>query len=251
MNNFIQYEYNLIEPSNLSSKIILMIGRANDKLKRFNLGIKAMKYIVKELPECKMKIISDLHKIKNLKNLIKFLKLEKNVIFVGYSSTPEIYFKNASLHIFPSISESFGLALGETKVYGIPSILVGIDYISIAKGGTIIIYKDDEKLIAKEAIKILKNDKLRKKLGKEARESMKKFNSKILLKRWIKVLLSIYNGYEYYIKIKQNDKKISELNAITTLKRQFKLLRKRNSKFKNIRVKDFLNFTFVKNLKNF
>ena len=125
-----------------------------------------------------------------LKNLVKFSKLEKNVKFVGYTPIPEIYFKNSSLHIFPSISESFGLVLAETKIYGIPNILVGIDYISLAEGGTIILYKDDEKLIAKEALKILKNEKLRKKLGKEARESMKKFNNKSLFKRWINNLFT-------------------------------------------------------------
>ena len=227
MNNFIQYEYNLIVPSNLSSKTILMIGRAKDKLKRLELGIKAMKYIIKEIPECEMKIISDLNGIKHLKNLIKFLKLEKSVKFVGYTSTPEIYFKNSSLHIFPSISESFGLVLAETKIYGIPNILVGLDYISLAKGGTIIIYKEDEKLIAKEAIKILKNEKLRKKLGKEARESMKKFNNKNLLKRWIKVLLSIFNGYKFFQKLKLKDKKISKLNALNILKNQFKIIKKK------------------------
>jgi hypothetical protein len=39
MNNFITYEYDLVIPSNLSSKIILMIGRADNRLKRFELGI--------------------------------------------------------------------------------------------------------------------------------------------------------------------------------------------------------------------
>ena len=249
-NNFIQYEYNLIKPSNLSSKTILMIGRASDKFKRHELGIKAMQYIIKELPECEMKIISDLHGIKNLKNLVKFSKLEKNVKFVGYTSTPEIYFKNSSLHIFPSISESFGLVLAETKIYGIPNILVGIDYISLAEGGTIILYKDDEKLIAKEAIKILKNEKLRKKLGKEARESMKKFNNKSLFKRWIKVLLSIFNGYKYYQNLKKNDKKISKIKALKILENQFKIIKEKKRNFKNVRIKDFLNFIFIKYFKN-
>lgn len=179
-----------------------------------------------------------------LKNLVKFSKLEKNVKFVGYTSTPEIYFKNSSLHIFPSISESFGLVLAETKIYGIPNILVGIDYISLAEGGTIILYKDDEKLIAKEAIKILKNEKLRKKLGKEARESMKKFNNKSLFKRWIKVLLSIFNGYKYYQNLKKNDKKISKIKALKILENQFKIIKEKKRNFKNVRIKDFLNFTF-------
>ena len=37
--NFIPYEYNEITPSDLSSNIILMIGRASDRIKRFDLGI--------------------------------------------------------------------------------------------------------------------------------------------------------------------------------------------------------------------
>ncbi len=39
MNNFIIYNYNFIFPSNLLSKTILMIGRGNDKKKRFEKGI--------------------------------------------------------------------------------------------------------------------------------------------------------------------------------------------------------------------
>ena len=54
------YEYYSVHRSKLSSKLILMIGRASDKLKRFNLGIQAMEYIIKDIPLCKMKIISNL-----------------------------------------------------------------------------------------------------------------------------------------------------------------------------------------------
>ena len=44
MNNFMTYDFNFVIPSDLSSQIILMIGRANEKQKRFDYGIKAMKY---------------------------------------------------------------------------------------------------------------------------------------------------------------------------------------------------------------
>ena len=36
-----------------------MIGRGEDKYKRFDLGIRSMKYIIKKIPECKMKLISN------------------------------------------------------------------------------------------------------------------------------------------------------------------------------------------------
>ena len=179
MNNFITYNYHYVIPSDLSSKLILMIGRASDRLKRFELGLKAMLFILKEIPETKLKIISNIYSAEFLLDEIKQLKLEKSVEFIGYISNPEIYFKNASLHLFPSISESFGLVLSETKIFGIPNILLGLDYISLAKGGTIIIYDDNSFCIARESLKILKDEKYRKKLGKEARKSMKKFNNEL------------------------------------------------------------------------
>ena len=248
MNNFITYEYNSVIPSDLSSKTILMIGRGNDKLKRFELGIEAMKHIIKEIPDCEMKVISNLDYVDYLKQLTIFLNLQNNIKFVGYTTMPEIYFKNASLHIFPSISESFGLALSETKIFGIPTILVGLDYMSIVKGGTVIIYDDNSKTIAQKAIIILKNETLRKKLGKDARKSMKKFENKMLLKKWIKLILSIYNGNIYYEKLKEQEKKISEEEAINILKNQVELLKSRIPNFNNITIENLLNFTFMENL---
>ena len=74
LNNFITYDYENIIPSNLSSKTILMIGRGDDKRKRFDLGIRAMKNIVKEIHDSNMKIISDTKNLKiNQKYILKML----------------------------------------------------------------------------------------------------------------------------------------------------------------------------------
>ena len=248
MNNFITYEYNLINPSNLISKIILMMGRANDKFKRFDLGIYAMKFILKEIQDCEMKIISNINDAKELEILVKKLNLEKFINFVGYTSTPEIYFRNASLHIFPTISESFGFALTETKIYGIPSILLGLDYVSSVKGGTIIIYDDKPETISKAAIKILKNKNYRNKLGKEARKSMKKFKNELILRKWIKLIYAVFKGENYYKIMIYNDKKISKTHAINIINNQLNLLKKRRKKFKLITCNNLVNFTFMKHL---
>ena len=249
MNNFITYEYNEVIPSNLNSNIILMIGRATDKNKRFELGIKSMKYIIQRIPNCQMKIISDINGLFNITNLTKNLKLENNIEFVGYKEKPEKYYKNASLHIFPSISEGFPMVLSETKIFGIPNILVGIDYLSTIKGGIIIIYDDKPESIAKEAVKILNNFKFRTKLGLEARESMKKFNNNLTLNRWIKLILSIYNGHNYYQIFRAKDMEINQKEALILIKNQIKLLKKREPNYSNITVKDLENFSFVEKLK--
>ena len=240
MNNFVTYEYNSVIPSNLMSKTILMIGRGNDKYKRFILGVKAMEYIMMENSICKMKIISNMNY--DLQNNIYNLNLEENIEFIGFTLIPEIYFKNANLHIFPSISESFGLVLSETKIYGIPNILVGLDYVQISKGGTIIIYDDSPESIAKESLKIMNDENYKKFLGKEARISMQKFNNQILHHKWVNLILSIYNGDIFYSKLKSQEKKINESELIKSLEIQIQLLKKRDNNFYNISINDFKNF---------
>ena len=246
MNNLITYnnKNDKIIPSDLSSKNILMIGRGQDKLKRFYLGIESMKYIAKEIPNSKMLIISKVRGLNNLINLVKKLDLKNNIKFVGYTNKPEIFFKNASLHIFPSICECFPMALSETKIFGIPNILLGIDYISPGKGGIIYIYDDKPETIAKEAIKILTNYNYRKKLGKSAIDSMKNFRNEITIKKWIHLILSVYYGDKYYIKLKNENKKMNEYKAIKILKRQLKILKMRKPKMKKLTLNKVINFNF-------
>jgi glycosyltransferase involved in cell wall biosynthesis len=226
-----------------------MLGRASDELKRFDLGIKSMKYIIKEIPDCKMNILSTINKDDSLIKLVYELKLINFIQFLGYSSMPEIHFKNASLHIFPSISESFGMVLSETKIYGIPNILIGLDYLSISHGGTIIVYDDNPESIAKEAIKILNNYTYRQKLGKEARRSMLNFRNKLILKRWNQLILSIYNGDNYYQILRNKGPKVSENYSIELIKNQINLLKKRNNTFNNLTLQYLCNFTKMENLK--
>ena len=245
MNNFITYEYNLIIPSYLSSKNIVMVGRADNKFKRFDIGIQSMEYIIEQIPDCKMGIISNTSNIYYLVNIIKNLNLENNILFYGFSITPDLYFNNISLHIIPSISESFCLSLAETKIYGIPNILIGLNYISISKGGIIIIYDDRPEYIAKESIKILLNTILKTELGKKARYSMKQFDNYKILNKWIKLILSIYYGDELYTYLKDIEIKISIKESLNILEKQIELLNMRKSQL--FELNNMLNISFFEN----
>ena len=251
INDFITVKYNSIIPSDLALKKILMIGRGKAKKKRFHIGIHAMGYIMKEFKDSELQIISNLTGINDLITLVYNLNLENNVNFLGYSSTPEIYLKNASLNIFPSISESFGLVLCETKTYGIPNIIIGLDYLSISKGGTIIIYDDTPESLAKVSINILKNDYNKKKLGVEARKSIKKFNNEILFDKWLKVTISIINGERFYIELREKEEKGYENEIRNILNNQIMLLKKRIFRFNNISIYDYINFTFMETINLF
>ena len=245
MNNFMTYNFTKIFESNLSTKRLLMIGRGDAKKKRFEIGIQAMEYIIQEFPESEMLIISDLTGILRHEILVNNLKLFNIIKFVGYTVSPEIYFKNTSLILFPSISEAFPLVMCETKIYGIPNILMGLDYTSISEGGTIIIYDETPESFAKVSIFLLKKESYRNKLGKNARKSMKKFNNDILLIKWIKLILSINNGDIYYNELRGKDIFFSQSKIYKIVNKQVKLLKKRIPIFKNITIKDFENFSYM------
>jgi glycosyltransferase involved in cell wall biosynthesis len=236
MNNFITYDYKAIISSNLLSKTILMIGRADAKKKRFHIGINAMEYIINEIPESKMLIISEFKGLDKLMNLINNLNLKNNIIFNGYTSNPEIYFKNVSLNIFPSKSEAFPMVICETEIYGIPNIIIGIDYITVAEKGVEIIYDDIPEVLALKSVNLLKNYEYRKILGIEGRKNMKRFNNDLLLIKWLKLILSIYNGEIYFEIMKRNEKQMSKNSSLYILKNQIKLLKIRKPEFINISI---------------
>ena len=241
MDNPTTFDYDLIIPSDLSTQNIIMIGRAEDEIKRFDLGIIAMKKIIKEIPRCEMNIAS--FPLEKYEILIKNLSLEKNVRFLGYQKNLEIFLKNSSLHLLTSLSESYSMALSEAKIFGIPSIICGLDYLALAQKGTVIIYDDNPITIAKEAIKILQNDLYRKKLGKEARNSMKSKKNTIIAQKWKELILSIYNGKDsHYINISDRKNQITEKEAEKILNKQLFLLKQR---------KPYLNNLTLDNLKNY
>ena len=244
MHNPTSFEYDSVIPSDLSNNNIIMMGRNDDPIKRFDLGIKAMRNIVKEINICQMNILS--LPIDNYEKLILDLNLEKNVRFVGFQKNVEIYLKNSSLHILPSLSESYSLSLSEAKIFGIPSIICGLDYLALAKKGNVIIYDDNPDTIAKEAIKILKNEKYRKKLGNEARKSMKSLKNDIIAKKWVKLLLSIYREDEKLYKelISEDGYIINDEEADKILNNQLQLLQKRNPYFLNVTLNQLKAYSF-------
>ena len=245
MDNLITYQTDEVIPSDLSSKTILMIGRASDRFKRFDLGIQSFKYIVNDVKDCKMKIISDFFKIEYLKDLVDNLNLQDKVKFLGYTTKLEEHFHDASLHIFPTVSEAFPMVLCETKAFGIPNILTGLDFVSMSNGGIIFIYDDNPETIAKESIKILNNYSYRKKLGQEARESMKKFDNNKTIKKWIKLILSVNKGDEYFNLLKKETEPIEPKEAFNITKTQVKLINMRVPFLNNLTTSILLNFSEI------
>ena len=238
--NFLTYDYNSIIPSDLSKNNILLIGRGRSKLKRFEIGIESIEYIRNKIADVKLLIISKIIGVEDLQNYIDNLNLNNNIKFVNYSSDPSIHFKYASLNFLTSISECYPLVLSETKIHGIPTIILGLDYIALAKKGTIMIYDDSPETLAKESIKILSIKIYKENLARDARFSMKNFNNSRLLHKWEKLLISVYNNDENYYRY-FNETKNNKFQLYKILLRQTNLIKKRIPELKNICISDLEN----------
>ena len=75
-----------------------------------------------------------------------------------------------------------------------------------------------------------------------------KFNNELLYNRWIKLILSVYNGDIYYQTLRNSSKSISGKEAIKILSNQINLLKSRNIIFNNMTIDDFTNFTKMSNI---
>jgi glycosyltransferase involved in cell wall biosynthesis len=189
------FELNEIKISDLKNKNILMIGRS-DRIKRYEIGINAMKNVIKKEPNAKLYIIGISNdKYSNfLKKYTIKLGLNNNIIFKKLTHNTHQYYKNCSIFLLTSRFEGFPMALTESKIYGLPSIVVEMNYLSNAKNGVINIRENNPKIIGNEILKLLNNKEYRELEGKKARQSIKDFLNEEIYKRWIEIFIAVKQG---------------------------------------------------------
>jgi len=170
-----------------NSKKILMCGRMVEK-KGFSYGILAFSKILKKHPDAKLIIIGDGKLRKNLEILVKKLKIEDKVKFLGFLShervkkimqevniflSPNVTAKNKDKEGIPNVIKeamATGLPVLSTYHAGIPELVVN------GKTGFLVEEKD-VKAMADKLDYLLSSPDLQDKMGKEGRKIIeKKFN---------------------------------------------------------------------------
>jgi len=142
--------------------------------------VRAMPFILKEVPNAKLVLLGKGEQEGMIKNLVVQLGLQKNVILkLEYVDEKERirYYAAADIAVFPSKYEPFGIVCTEAMSMETP-VVVGARGISGLKEQVVSsgpdrcgahVNPDDPYDIAKFVIEMLKDDGLRKTLGKNAR----------------------------------------------------------------------------------
>ena len=173
-----------IENSVLEDKskkfIFLTVGRLA-AVKNIGMQVKAMAEIVKKYQDVELWIAGKGEEIGNLKLVISNLGLADKVKIIGWRDDLEKFYSRADAFLLTSDSEGWGLAVIEAAAYGLPIIMTDVGCAGeVIRGGEsgIIIPVGDQKKLEEAMVRLAGDGKLRKKLGENAREAVKKLPSK-------------------------------------------------------------------------
>lgn len=179
--------------SKLDSKNLVSVGRLS-KEKGFDDLLKLFKKVSTKHPDWKLNIIGDGMEKNKLLQLADELKLGDKVVFHGYQNKDYIneILLDSSIYVMTSHTESFGLVLIEAMSFGIPCLSYtsaqgANEIIDNEKNGYLIENRNEEEMINK-IDDLIENEKLRKKLGKEARAKSKEYSGEVILERWSKLI---------------------------------------------------------------
>ena len=251
MPNLYTYDPHEIASSNLTNHNIVILGRLNDWIKGVKFAIKAMQYIIKEVPDAMLYLVSSDSRTQYLKNLTRDLNLTKNIIFKGGTFNLTQLFYNSSVHMYTSLSEAFPMALVEGKAHGMPVVGFEVPYSLPYQQGFIGVELFDVKGLARETIKLLKDYEYRKRKGEEAKRSLDVVKNNETVELWGRLCDSLLsNDREDYRKLQREmeNKYYNETRARQHLESHYNILLRYNFNLSCHSFDSFTNFTYLKNI---
>jgi len=155
--------------------------------------VRAVALVKKEISDVRCKIIGKGPELEKLKKLVKELKIEKNVEFLGFvekSDDVVKILKSSDIFCLPTILEGFGMVVIEAMASGVPYVCSDIEPLkevtSNGKGGLLFKAEDYVDLSVK-IVKLLRDKKLYAEKIKEGSVLVKKYDWNLITKEIEKV----------------------------------------------------------------
>lgn len=174
----------IFKPVKRKKNIIFCIShldRYNIERKRIKTIIRAIPFVLEFFPDEKFVIAGQKKEgFSELEELVKSLNINRNVVFPGQISNEKKmeFFNRTKIYLQPTIHEAFGVAIAEAMSCGIPVITSKNSAVfeTVGKAG-LYVAPENHKELANQILLLLRNGKLRSRLGKMARDRVVKLFS--------------------------------------------------------------------------
>lgn len=163
--------------------LICMIGRFSEQKDQETLirSLKLLDY------DYKLILLGDGNNVKE-KELVKKLKLEKRVYFLGYKYNVAEFIKTSDIAVLSSHWEGFGLAAVESMALGIPTIGSNVEGLKeVLKDGGLVFEKGNFKELAEKIIECTQNKKHYKKISNLGIKKSKLYSIDNLIDNYLKL----------------------------------------------------------------
>lgn len=172
--------------SNLTNKNIISIGRFT-KQKGFDNLLKAFKIINNKCEEWSLHLVGEGEDEKNLRQMVKELKLDDNVIFHPFMNNIEDIMRNSSIYAMSSRWEGFGLVVTEALELGIPVVTFNttgpMEIIGDSNCG-IVVDQNNIEAFANAVVDLAKNDEKRYEFSRNALKRVSYFYGDNIINIW-------------------------------------------------------------------
>jgi glycosyltransferase involved in cell wall biosynthesis len=177
--------------------VLLFVGRLIKEKGIFDL-VKAMPLIL-EKTSCHLLVVGEGEEAPHVRELIKTLGLERNVILTGYLGSAHLLmaYKNANIFVLPTYwFEGFPTVILEALGAGLPIITTYIrgaaDYLKEGVN-SLFIPSQAPRALADAVIKLLSDPVLCKKLSQANREKVKEFAPEVVGKQFLNLIERVVN----------------------------------------------------------
>ena len=182
---------------------ILWIGRlANAKRPLDTIPI--MKEVVKEVPDAVLHIVGKSDKgtwERKLKRGIARAGLSGHIVLEGYTKDVKPWYLSSRIFLATSAFEGFLMTLAESKMAGIPCVMYELPYLTLCKGnrGILSVPQRDTKAAADALIRLLKDNALCERYGKEARAHIEEIAQFDFKGKWREIFESLEHEHSFSV----------------------------------------------------
>lgn len=175
--------------SNLENKIVTCVCQLNDSQKNLIEMVDGFKIVIEKHPDWILKIWGKGPDQERIQNYINQLNLQDNIILAGYTNNVPQAMSEASIYLYTSNFEGFGLCILEAMACGLPIVTyqfpVGAKDILDGSDAGFLVPMHNKVILAEKICLLIENVELRKRMSINAINRVNDFRINNIMNQWI------------------------------------------------------------------